>query len=237
MCAYGNDDERCQIGLSLDSDCGLSLRLARLNVIFLVESDNIQNKNTKIRDMELSLNILHKCWFGLRRSLQKDLIQRHPIPKDALLRNSTFFVPPCPPSIFHRSFHRSHSTNTLPKQTLSREIRRFSVRYQITSDTKSNKTAKPAIVSSTTPSQKVSGHPPTDPSSTSEGLSKENPTEKVFPAYELTVTCRPCGDRSVHRISQQGYHHGTVMITCPSCKNRHVISDHLKVSKLCTHAA
>ncbi|KAI9673888.1 MAG: hypothetical protein M1817_002094 [Caeruleum heppii] len=30
-------------------------------------------------------------------------------------------------------------------------------------------------------------------------------------------------------MSKQGYHHGTVLITCPSCKNRHVMSDHLKI--------
>lgn len=49
------------------------------------------------------------------------------------------------------------------------------------------------------------------------------------PAYELTFTCKKCSTRSSHRISKQGYHHGTVLITCPGCKNRHLISDHMKV--------
>ncbi|KAI9850736.1 MAG: hypothetical protein M1830_006963 [Pleopsidium flavum] len=49
------------------------------------------------------------------------------------------------------------------------------------------------------------------------------------PAYELTFTCKPCRTRSAHRVSKQGYHKGTVLITCPDCKNRHVISDHLKI--------
>ncbi|PSR86985.1 DNL zinc finger-domain-containing protein [Coniella lustricola] len=49
------------------------------------------------------------------------------------------------------------------------------------------------------------------------------------PSYELTFTCVPCGSRSAHNISKQGYHHGTVLITCPSCRNRHVISDHLNI--------
>lgn len=35
--------------------------------------------------------------------------------------------------------------------------------------------------------------------------------------------------RSAHTISKQGYHHGSVLIACPSCRNRHVISDHLKI--------
>jgi len=50
------------------------------------------------------------------------------------------------------------------------------------------------------------------------------------PAYELTFTCNVCKTRSSHRLSKQGYHHGTVLISCPDCKNRHLISDHLKAS-------
>lgn len=49
------------------------------------------------------------------------------------------------------------------------------------------------------------------------------------PAYELTFTCKPCKHRSTHTISKQAYHKGSVLITCPECSNRHIISDHLKV--------
>lgn len=49
------------------------------------------------------------------------------------------------------------------------------------------------------------------------------------PSYEMTFTCRVCKDRSSHRISKQGYHKGTILITCPGCKNRHLIADHLGV--------
>lgn len=49
------------------------------------------------------------------------------------------------------------------------------------------------------------------------------------PAYQLTFTCKPCSNRSSHRISKQGYHKGTVLIRCPSCHNRHLISDHLNI--------
>lgn len=52
------------------------------------------------------------------------------------------------------------------------------------------------------------------------------------PQYEMTFTCKACTTRSSHRVSKQGYHHGTVLITCPGCKNRHLISDHLKVRLL-----
>ncbi len=52
------------------------------------------------------------------------------------------------------------------------------------------------------------------------------------PSYELTFTCNVCKTRSSHRLSKQGYHHGTVLISCPDCKNKHLISDHLKVCRL-----
>ena len=57
----------------------------------------------------------------------------------------------------------------------------------------------------------------------------DNDRTQTVDAYELTFTCRPCLTRSTHKISKQGYHKGSVLITCPNCKNRHVISDHLKV--------
>ncbi|KAL7787512.1 DNL zinc finger domain-containing protein [Trichoderma ceciliae] len=47
--------------------------------------------------------------------------------------------------------------------------------------------------------------------------------------YQLSFTCVPCGHRSHHNVSKQGYHHGSTLITCPSCRNRHVISDHLNI--------
>ncbi|KAH7163111.1 DNL zinc finger-domain-containing protein [Dactylonectria estremocensis] len=47
--------------------------------------------------------------------------------------------------------------------------------------------------------------------------------------YQLSFTCVPCGYRSHHNVSKQGYHHGSTLITCPECRNRHVISDHLDI--------
>lgn len=54
----------------------------------------------------------------------------------------------------------------------------------------------------------------------------ERPSE---PSYQLTFTCKPCQHRSSHVITKHGYHKGTVLIQCPNCKSRHVISDHLKI--------
>jgi hypothetical protein len=49
------------------------------------------------------------------------------------------------------------------------------------------------------------------------------------PSYQMVFTCKKCSERSAHTISKQGYHHGTVLVTCPGCKSRHLMSDHLKV--------
>ncbi|KAK3191515.1 hypothetical protein K4F52_002330 [Lecanicillium sp. MT-2017a] len=61
---------------------------------------------------------------------------------------------------------------------------------------------------------------------TSEG---ERPDAKNPAYYQLSFTCVPCSHRSHHNISKQGYHTGSILITCPSCRNRHVISDHLNI--------
>ncbi|KAL8366974.1 hypothetical protein RB595_009157 [Gaeumannomyces hyphopodioides] len=63
---------------------------------------------------------------------------------------------------------------------------------------------------------------------TPENASQRNRIQSQ-PHYQLTFTCVPCGSRSKHAVSRQGYHHGSVLITCPDCRNRHVISDHLGV--------
>ncbi|KAI1478859.1 DNL zinc finger-domain-containing protein [Daldinia eschscholtzii] len=65
--------------------------------------------------------------------------------------------------------------------------------------------------------------------STSSSSSEQKPRKLLEPHYELTFTCVPCGDRSTHTVSKQGYHKGSVLITCPACRNRHVISDHLNI--------
>lgn len=52
----------------------------------------------------------------------------------------------------------------------------------------------------------------------------------THPAYEIYFTCKPCSHRSgPHRVTKQGFHNGTTLITCPSCQNRHVITDNLRI--------
>lgn len=64
----------------------------------------------------------------------------------------------------------------------------------------------------------------------SEPASEGERPEIANPAYyQLSFTCVPCSHRSHHNISKQGYHTGSILITCPSCRNRHVISDHLNI--------
>jgi protein import protein ZIM17 len=49
------------------------------------------------------------------------------------------------------------------------------------------------------------------------------------PTYQLSFTCKPCMHRSTHNITKLSYHTGAVLVQCPECKNRHVISDHLGI--------
>ncbi|KAK7204048.1 DNL zinc finger-domain-containing protein [Myxozyma melibiosi] len=49
------------------------------------------------------------------------------------------------------------------------------------------------------------------------------------PMYNITFTCTVCKTRSNHFFSKQAYHHGTVMVRCPGCKNHHLMADHLKI--------
>ncbi|KAI0470360.1 DNL zinc finger-domain-containing protein [Xylaria cf. heliscus] len=70
---------------------------------------------------------------------------------------------------------------------------------------------------------------PTRPDQDQDAADATKTRKQLEPHYRLAFTCVPCGNRSEHTVSKQGYHHGSVLITCPGCRNRHVISDNLNI--------
>ncbi|KAL3478091.1 DNL zinc finger-domain-containing protein [Aspergillus californicus] len=69
----------------------------------------------------------------------------------------------------------------------------------------------------------------TTPQTDAENEAANKTRREQEPQYQIQFTCRPCGERSTHTMSKHAYHRGTVLIRCPKCENRHVISDNLKI--------
>ena len=130
----------------------------------------------------------------------------------------------CRNNSFPSQYRRFHSLSQCPHPRFQRQF-------------PSRITPRPfaRLESTTVPSSQ----PPSLRNSTSQGVETQNATQEPpradEPAYELTFTCKPCSAQSTHRITKHGYHKGSVLVTCPQCKNRHIISDHLRVRLITLH--
>ncbi|KAJ5653722.1 hypothetical protein N7490_000725 [Penicillium lividum] len=109
------------------------------------------------------------------------------------------------------------STQLLRPQPLTRASIVGQARFKIPSVARHNSTAHPLTADT--------AQPETDAERERRNEERRSKEE----AYMITFTCKPCGERSSHRMSKQGYHRGTVLIQCPSCKERHIMSDHLGI--------
>ncbi|KAM3434562.1 hypothetical protein NHJ13734_005953 [Beauveria thailandica] len=87
----------------------------------------------------------------------------------------------------------------------------------------------PSERAKTEPSATTAAEPPAWQPEDAPASEGERPEPKNPAYYQLSFTCVPCGHRSHHNVSKQGYHTGSTLITCPGCRNRHVISDHLNI--------
>ncbi|RDW93736.1 uncharacterized protein DSM5745_01058 [Aspergillus mulundensis] len=97
--------------------------------------------------------------------------------------------------------------------SLSRHSRPFAPTHLLNKATNRAAPAIPAFTSIRHNSDAPSSKPLTDRSATAEQDAEAEAINErrraQEPAYQLTFTCKPCGERSSHRVSKHGYHRGT----------------------------
>jgi protein import protein ZIM17 len=118
---------------------------------------------------------------------------------------------------------RSRCLRSLQSHKLYSRIQPFPSSFRRFNSTTSESAKTVSSESQATASQRPLTDRKSSPSSESEQPRPDRPE------YQITFTCTPCGTRSSHKISKQGYHFGSTLITCPDCRNRHIISDHLNI--------
>ncbi|KAL0482415.1 hypothetical protein AKO1_013057 [Acrasis kona] len=50
---------------------------------------------------------------------------------------------------------------------------------------------------------------------------------KLEPRMQMIYTCKKCSTRSIAEFEKSSYERGVVIVTCPGCKNNHLVADHL----------
>lgn len=151
--------------------------------------------------------------------------------------NNPIFEPGSPETRFEKAY-----SSELAQTMASRSISSSSLRALARSTTRPSSLSRPVLQSLIHPTASRTALPLPLPATRIPSTARlahsiprpvtdkpKKPNTPKQPTYELTFTCLPCGSRSAHHVSKQGYHHGSVLITCPSCRNRHVISDHLNI--------
>ncbi|XP_077164271.1 DNL-type zinc finger protein [Paroedura picta] len=68
--------------------------------------------------------------------------------------------------------------------------------------------------------------PPEAEAGARRGLGGES-AAAASPRLGLAYTCKVCGRRAAQTVSRAAYERGVVIATCPGCRSRHLIADHL----------